>query len=739
MDARELMMKLRHTLLALALAAPIPFIAMADGARQTTAIAPVGTTATTQAQADTAAIVHGLLSDSRYAYRPKALDAQLGAEVWKRYLEGLDPSKVYLTAADVASVQDGPAKAVGAIQGGDFAPMYKLFDLYRKRVEERANYARALLKQDIFSFSGNDRYEYDREDAPWGDATALDALWKQSVRADWLRLKLAGKQPDEIRSTLDKRYANMITMVRDLNAEDVFQIGLNAYSNSIDPHTEYFNPRAAERFNQAMSLQLEGIGAQLQKREDIVTIMELIPGGPAARSGLLNPGDRIVGVGQGGSGAMEDVIGWRIDDVVAKIKGAKGTVVRLDILPAEAGIDAKPNRIQLTRDKVVLAESKAKSEIIQLPASDGVPARRIGVIKLPSFYQDFGARRTRDADYVSASGDVARLLTQFNGEKLDGVVVDLRNNGGGSLDEAVRLTGLFIDQGPVVQERQAGGRISVRSDRDAGALWNGPLAVLINRASASASEIFAGAIQDYGRGLVIGETSFGKGTVQAMVDLDRVVPDRSDSQFGDVKLTVAEFFRPSGSSTQHKGVVPDIAFPSSLDTDEYGESTYDNALPWSKIDEAAHSTYGQFAGVLPELKRLHAARAANDVEYQWRVEDAAEFRVQREKKYISLNEAERRAEREKDEAKRKFRQAERKRLGLALDPLADDGGDDGLQYNERNVAREAEREKLAEKVPDPLLRETAAILGDAARLLDGDRALAAQVLPKSSAPGDWVK
>ena len=733
------MMKLRPTLLALALAAPISLLAMADGVRTPPTTTSMQALATTQQQVDTSSLVHGLLSDSRYAYRPRALDASLGAEVWKRYLEGLDPSKVYLTAQDVASVQNAPDKMVAAVKNGEYDPMYALFETYRKRVVERSTYARNLLKQDIFSFTGNDRYDYDREDVAWADQAALDAQWKQSVRSDWLRLKLAGKPADEIRKTLDKRYANMVSMVDDLNSEDIFQSALNAYTGSIDPHTDYFNPRAAERFNQSMSLSLEGIGAQLQKREDIVTIMELIPGGPAARSNLLKPGDRIVGVGQGTDGAIEDVIGWRIDDVVAKIKGSKGTVVRLDILPSEVGIDAKPNRIQLTREKVVLADSKAKGEVIQLPASDGVPARRIGVIKLPAFYQDFDARRTRDGDYVSATRDVSALLSQFNADKVDGVVVDLRNNGGGSLEESVSMTGLFIDKGPVVQERQAGGRITVRSDRDASVQWSGPLAVLINRSSASASEIFAGAIQDYGRGLIIGETSFGKGTVQAMVDLDRVVPDREQNRYGDVKLTVAEFFRPSGSSTQNKGVTPDIAFPSTLDSDEFGESTYDNALPWSKIDEAPHATYGQFAGLLPELTRLHQARSAADVEYRWRQEDAAEFRELREKKWISLNEAERRVERDKADAKRKFRQAERKRLGLDLDPLADESTDDGLQYNERDVAREAAREKLADKVPDPLLREAAAILGDAARLLDGDRTLAAQVLPKSTQAGSWAK
>ncbi|MGY0504940.1 carboxy terminal-processing peptidase [Luteimonas sp. e5] len=695
--------------------------------------------ATTREQAETSALVHGLLSESRYAYRPRTLDAALGADVWKRYLESLDPSKMYLTRSDVEAMGDASQQAMNAVRGGDFAPMYAVFETYLKRVRERSEYSRALLKQDIFDFSADDRFAYDRKDAPWADAAELDALWRQSVRSDWLRLKLAGRSADEIRGTLDKRYANVVKMMGDYNAEDVFQIALNAYTGAIDPHTGYFNPRAAERFNQAMSLSLEGIGAQLQKREDIVTIMELIPGGPAARDGQLKPGDRIIGVGQGRDGVMEDVVGWRIDDVVAKIKGPKGTVVRLDVLPVEAAMDAAPQRIVLTRDKVVIAESRAKRELIELPAAqEGQPARRIGVIKLPSFYQDFGARRSRNADYVSSSADVARLLGELREEGVDGVLLDLRNNGGGSLDEAVRITGLFIDQGPVVQERQAGGRINVRRDRDPGVTWDGPLAVLINRTSASASEIVAGAIQDYGRGLIIGETSFGKGTVQAMVDLDRVVPGRDGKRYGEVKLTIAEFFRPGGASTQNRGVSPDIAFPSTMDEDEFGESTFDNALPWSKIDPVEHVAYGHFSNVLPQLERMHQARVADDVEYQWRLQDAEESRVQRARKWISLSESERRAEREKDEAKRKFRQAERERLGLALDPLADERADDGLQSIERDVVRQAEREKLAEKVPDPLLHEAAAILGDAARLLDEDRGLAAKVLPQSSGPGRWA-
>ncbi|PJK05944.1 tail-specific protease [Lysobacteraceae bacterium NML91-0268] len=737
-------MNLRHSMLALALAAPISLLAMADSpvprARAEHAATPPAAFVTSGEQRDTSALVHGLLSDSRYAYRPRPLNDELGAEAWKRYLESLDPLRMYLTAADVQSFGDGPALMVKAVKSGDYNPLYRVFERYRQRVAERSEYARSLLNQDIFDFTGNDSYDYDRKDIPWADETALQQQWRQSVRYDWLRLELAGRKPDEIRKTLDKRYQNQGKNLNELKAEDVFQMALNAYTGSIDPHTSYFNPRSAERFTEQMSLSLEGIGAQLQKRDEMVTIMEVIAGGPADRDQRLKAGDRIIAVGQGSEGAMEDVVGWRLDDVVSKIKGPKGTVVRLDVLPAGAAPDGTPNRIQITRDKVVLADAKAKREIIQLPATEGAAAQRIGVIKLSSFYQDFSGRRARNEDATSASSDVARILAEFRQEKVDGVLLDLRNNGGGSLDEAVTMTGLFIDTGPVVQERQSGGRINTRHDRKAGVDWDGPLAVLVNRASASAAEIVAGAIQDYGRGIVIGETSFGKGTVQAMVSLDRIVPARADkARYGDVKLTVAQFFLPSGRSTQNQGVTPDILFPATLDPEEFGESTYDNALPFSTVAPVTHITYGQFAGLLPQLSQLHEARAAQDVEYQWQLQDAEEYRQQREKKSVSLNLAERRAEREKEDAKRKFRQSERERLGLAPDPLADERLDDGLQRIERDVAKEAERDKLADKVPDPFLREAAAILGDAARLLDNDRTLAAKVLPQSTAPGRWTE
>jgi carboxyl-terminal processing protease len=731
-------MKAHHTLLVLALATPLALLARvpaASGDSHSNAI-PTGPTAD---QATTAKYVFGLLSDSRYAYRPRALDDALSADIFKRYLEALDGSKMFFTAQDVAKFAPYKTTLDDAIKDGELQPAFSIFALYKQRVAERSAYARTLLKQDNFDFTGQDRWYYDREKADWAaDKTALDALWKESVRNDWLRLKLANKKPDEIRKTLDKRYANLATSVNELNGDDAFQSFLNAYTAAIDPHTDYFNPRTAERFNQTMSLSLEGIGAVLQKQDDVVVIREIVPGGPAARSNRLVPGDRVMAVGQGNSGAMEDVVGWRIDDVVDKIKGAKGTQVRLDIIPPEAGLDSKPVRVVLTRDKVKLAEDAAKADVIDVPGANGAPAKRIGVIKLPGFYQDFEARRSNDGDYASATRDVARLLQQFKGQKVDGVVMDLRNNGGGSLDEAVELTGLFIDKGPVVQVRESGGRVQVNGDGKSGVAWDGPLAVLINRGSASASEIFAGAIQDYGRGLIIGEPSFGKGTVQNLVDLDRW-PANEGPRFGQVKLTIAQFFLPGGSSTQNKGVVPDVAFPVTVDASEFGESTYDNALPWTRIAAVPHTRYGNFAPMLPQLEALHEARIARDKEFQWWSQDVAEFRAEQAKKYVSLNEAERRSERDHDETKRQQRQVERKTLGLDLDPVVDDGIDDGLQAGERDVAADAAREKAAEKRPDPLLRESAAILADATRLLVGNQQLSAQVLPQTGAPLHWAE
>jgi len=690
-------------------------------------------------QAATSKLVFNLLSASQYAYRPRPLDAAMSAEIFDHYLEALDGNKQYFDAADIERFAHWRADIGQSLRNGSPGATHEIFALYQQRVAERVEKIRAMLHEDIFDFSGDEHWYYDRKDAAWAqDQAELDAMWRQIVRNDWLRLKLAGKAPDAIRKTLDRRYVNMGKSIASLNEEDAFSSLINAYTAAVDPHTSYFNPRQAKLFNQRMALSLDGIGAVLQKQDDVVVIRELYAGGPAALSEKFKVGDRIVGVGQGEEGAMEDVIGWRLDDVVEKIKGPRGTTVRLDVVPAEANLDSEPVRITLTRAQIRMEAQLATSEIITIPATDEHPARRIGVIKLPTFYQDYRAGQRRNEPVRSSASDVAELLEKFKEDDIDGVVVDLRNNGGGPLTDAINLTGLFIDRGVVVQVRESGGRVSaLEKNRSARPVWDGPLAVLINRGSASASEIFAGAIQDYGRGLVIGETSFGKGTVQNLFSLDRLV-DNDVPRLGQIKITTSQFFLPDGSSTQNRGVVPDIAFPMTVDASEYGESTYDNALPWTRIAAAAHPRYGDFSRLIPQLQHLHSVRSEADPEFRWWVEDVNEFRAERERKYISLNEAERRAERDRQRERSATRQAERERLGLLLDPLADDN-DDGLWASERNVAEQAAREEDAKKRPDALLREASAILADAVDLLSADQTLAAEVLPKASAPEHWLQ
>ena len=725
---------LKYKLIALSAALPLALALSATGspaADAGTAVAAPPALVPSAEQAAAARMVYGILSDSRYVYRSKPLDDELSADIHRRYLESLDSQKLFFTRADIQRFDAQRLRHDDAIKTQQLRPAFDIFMTYQRRVAERVAYARSLLKQP-FDFSKDESWLYDREHAEWAaSGSELDDAWRKYVKNDALRLKLAGRSQAEIRKTLDKRYAGMAERVGELRADDAFESFMNAYAGSIDPHTSYMSPRNAENFNMAMRLSLEGIGAVLQRQDEFVVVRTVVPGGPAANSGRIKVGDRVIAVGQGDTGPMTDVVGWRIDDTVALIRGKKGTKVRLDILPADAGVDAKPQLVVIERDKVKLEQQAAQKRIID------IGDRRIGVVELPTFYLDFEARRRGDKDARSATADVARLLRELRAEQVDGVVIDLRDNGGGSLLEAVEPTGLFIDTGPVVQVRETGGRVSVEEDDDSGVAWDGPLAVLVNRASASASEIFAAAIQDYGRGLIIGEPTFGKGTVQSLIDLDRF-PRKDDVKFGQVKLTVAQFFRVDGGTTQHAGVVPDLQFPVSLDASEYGESTYDNALPASRIAQAPHGNVGNLAALTPQLVANHEQRVAADREFQWWSSDVARFRAEREKKQVSLNEDVRRAERDRLEAERKQRREARIAAGLDVD---EDAAlvDDGLSYNERSVAEQAAEEEAAKNRPDPLLRESAAILADALDLLSADGQLTAQVLPGSRKPTIWAE
>jgi carboxyl-terminal processing protease len=488
----------------------------------------------------------------------------------------------------------------------------------------------------------------------------------------------------------------------------VFQIFMNAYAMSIEPHTNYLGRSASDDFDISMRLSLVGIGAVLQERDEYITIRELVPGGPAAKSGKLAVGDRIVGVGQA-EGPIGDVVGARVDEVVKLIRGAKDTRVVLDILPAEAGPDGKHKQVTLVRDKIKLEEQAARKSVIRV--GEGPALRKIGVITLPAFYEDFEGRRRGDKDFRSASRDVVRLIDELKKEKVDGLLVDLRNNGGGSLREAVELTGLFIDKGPVVQQRRPDGKIGVESDENAGVAWAGPMAVMINRGSASASEIFAAALQDYGRAPILGEQSFGKGTVQTLINLDDIAKN-DKPKFGDLKMTVAQFFRVNGGTTQLKGVMPDIRFPSIADPDSQGESSYDNALPWTQIDAASYRPVGTLKDLVPALQSRHQARVAKDKSFQALLDDVAEFKRLRENRSISLNEAERRKEKEVREARLKAREKidGKDKLAAAL-------RDDGLQMGERSLAADLAAEKARKDVKDVLLDEAARIVADEAELL----------------------
>lgn len=674
----------------------------------------------TPEQAEAATWVKRYLTRLHYASKP--LDDAMSREILKRYLEALDSEKVFFLAEDIQGFQTRYGdKLDDAIDEEHLEAPFEIYKVYLKRMQERTAYARALLKKG-FDFTVDEDYVYDRKDAPWAKSVAdLDEHWRTRVKNDWLRLKLAKREDAKIAETLDKRYADFLGRVEQLDRQDVFQSFLNAYAMAIEPHTNYLGPRASENFQISMRLSLEGIGAVLQREGEYVVIRSVVEGGPAARDGSVKVGDRIVAVGQAKDPALTDVVGWRLEDVVDLIRGPKDSIVKLEVLPAEVSVGGKTHLVEIKRDKVKLEEQAAQKRIIE---TGGEHSRKIGVIELPAFYLDFAARARGESDYRSSTRDVKKLLAELTEAGVDGVLIDLRNNGGGSLTEATELTGLFIDTGPVVQVRDGRGRVQVESDPAPGLVYSGPMAVLVNRASASASEIFAAAIQDYGRGLIIGEPTFGKGTVQQLVDLDYIA--NREQTLGQLKLTMAQFFRIDGGSTQHKGVTPDVSFPVTMDAQDYGESTYDNALPWTQIAAATYAPVGNYARMQPLLTAKHEARMAKDQEFGFLLDDIKQYRESRERKSVSLNYAKREAERKADEA----RVAARAKARGETDDKALAALDDGLNPGERGSAELAEDKPKDEK-PDVLLTEGARVLADAIELLV-DNPRIADVAPAAS-------
>ena len=644
----------------------------------------------------------------QYAYKPVPLDDALSVKIMNNFIKSLDPDRMLFTQTDIDTFTANSTKIDDAILNDDLEIPFSIFNVYTQRVVDRMTAARSMLKQN-FDFNVREDYSISREDAPWAQSEAQSSeLWRKRVKSDWLRLKLAGQTDDAIRDTLDKRYKNILERVYPYKSDDVFQSFMAAYTTAVDPHTDYFGATASAEFDISMKLSLVGIGAVLQERDGYTTIRELVAGGPAQLSGKLAVGDRIVGVGQGDDGAIKEVVGTRLDEVVKLIRGEKDSIVRLDILPTEAGDNASHRVISLVRDKVSLEKQAAKKAVVPV-VNNGV-TRNIGVITLPVFYEDFEARRKGDKDYRSASRDVSKLLGELKQENINDVLIDLRDNGGGSLAEAIELTGLFIGKGPVVQQRDAKGNIKVESDDLSLPVWGGTVGVLINRGSASASEIFAAAIQDYGRGVIVGEPSFGKGTVQTVVDLDQVARN-SKPEFGQLKLTIAQFFRVDGGTTQLRGVTPDISLPGFSDPKIFGESSYDNALPFAQIKPAKYSAMTNMAALLPQLKNRHDIRVQSDPDFKRFVEDVADIRTQREKRTISLNETERRTEM----AALADRLKAREQAGDDVVPEKDDG----LQANERSLSANLAIENARKNAKDVLRNESAAIVADAADLLEG--------------------
>ena len=678
----------------------------------------------TAAQGQAAILAARLLT--RFQYEALPLDDAMSAKIFDAYFKALDGSRLFFTQQDLDKFTPDRGKLDDAIWNGDMSVPFAIFNLYEKRSGERTAYALELLKKGV-KLDGNGTYKFDREKAPWAaDSAALDTLWKERVENDWIRLKLAGKDDAEIRKTLSRRYENYLDRVHQLDSQDVFQTFMNAYATAIDPHTNYFGPRASQNFDITMKLSLEGIGAVLQEHDEYTVIREVVPGGPAAKSGKLEVGDKIVGVGQGECGAIVDTVGWRIDDVVAKIRGKKGTTVRIEVLPAEGGPDAKPHLITLVRQKVTIADQEAKKKIIDV--KENGRTIKVGIIDLPSFYEDFDARRRGDPDYKSASRDVAKLLAQLKAAKVSAVAVDLRDNGGGSLEEAINLTGLFIGKGPVVQVRDSRGQVE-QKDSDEKMLWTGPMAVLVNRGSASASEIFTAAIQDYGRGLIIGEQTFGKGTVQNLTSLDQLAMNTKPT-FGELKMTIAEFFRVDGDSTQLHGVTPDIQFPHSIGYKDYGESSYPNALKWTHIPGATYTPVADQKALIAPLTAEHDARAKTDPAWQLLLDELAAARKLHDQKTVSLNydvrEAERKQQDAQDAAFKKRREALGDVSAITLEP------DDGLTAGERSVKQSVAREKAAKEAKDIELDETAHIMADEVALLEKESKLAHDVLPNQA-------
>jgi carboxyl-terminal processing protease len=692
------------------------------GAPAGSSILPPGAIAPLERQRVVARRVGAILEEAHYRRTP--IDDRFSEQAFTRYLDTLDGQRSYFLASDVAELTPFKLRFDDMIRTGEVEPAFLIFSRFQQRNRERIRYAMDLLKTEP-DWTVDETFEFDREKAPWPSTTdEVNEIWRKRVKNDGLSLLLTGKSWTEAADILQKRYERVLKRVDQITPEDVFENLMNAYARSYDPHSSYFSPRNSEEYRIQMSLSYEGIGASLNLADDYVTIVNIIPGGPAAVAGTLNTNDRIIGIAQGGA-AFQEVIGWRLDDVVQLIRGKGGSKVRLQVLPAGAAPGSPEKILEFTRGKVTLEAQAAKKERRTIER-DGRKLS-VGVISVPGFYQDVQAQSQGDENYRSTTRDVKRLIEELNKEGgVDGLILDLRGDGGGYLPEATALTGLFIDKGPVVQLKDTTGRIEVLDDPVPGTAYDGPLVVLQDRYSASASEIFAGAIQDYRRGYVIGQRSFGKGTVQNLVPLDRWSQRPVD---GQLTVTIGKFYRVTGESTQHRGVEPDIALPSPISLEDVGESALDAALPWDRIAGVPFQALRQPATV-PTANTLtlsESQRSQKDPDYRWLVSEIAAGEALRSRKQVSLNLKERQAERTRLEAARLEREnlrrtAQGKAPYKSVEEIeaADDtdnaatppAANPEAPASAADPQKPAEKAKEKEKAPDILLDQTTEILAD---------------------------
>ncbi|MEQ3694539.1 MAG: carboxy terminal-processing peptidase [Alcanivorax sp.] len=653
-------------------------------------------------------------------YERKRLNDDLSSQVLDTLLDDIDSTHSYLLQSDVKDFEQFRKTLDEALSRGNMKPAFYIYNRFQQRVNERLSFLLSELKENAgkYTFDSDETLNLDREEQPWATSPReLNDLWRKRLKNSILNLRLAGKEDDAIIELLTKRYQNQLNRVHQSKPVDAYQTFMNAVTRSFDPHTQYFSPRNSENFNINMSLKLQGIGAVLQTEDEHTKVVRLVPGGPAAKADNLEPEDKIVGVGQDKDGEIIDVVGWRLDEVVDLIRGPKNSTVRLEIIQGNDSTSGDSKIIAITRDEVKLEEQSAQKEVIEV--IDNGETRRIGVIDIPTFYIDFQGRMENRPDYRSTTRDVRRLITELQEENIDGLMIDLRSNGGGSLEEAINLTGLFIPTGPVVQVRGARGNVEVLQDLDPEVLYSGPMTVVVNRLSASASEIFAGAIQDYGRGLVIGGQTFGKGTVQSLRPLTE----------GQLKITQAKFYRVSGESTQHQGVIPDIMFPSLFDKEKIGESALTLALPWDTIKPARDMKNNPITSKIPQLRDLHNVRIEDNPDFIFMREQKDLVTEMRGKTEVSLNEKVRRSEREvNDERRLALENKRRLAKGMpVLDSIDDDTDktEDKQNSSKKSESSDDEIEGVAdadtknaddEKEPDAMLQEAGHILLDYMKL-----------------------